>query len=229
VEAVTRVLENLPNRTAMIVVDDGSRDATAARVNAMARSVTGLLLVEHQVNRGYGAALQTGTAEAAARGFEYVVFMDSDLTNDPKYLGDFALRMAEGYDVVKASRRSGGGGYDGVSWRRVVPASVGNLVARVLFGIPLHDCTNGYRAVKTGLLRSASYRETGFAIIMEELYRLRRPDVRYAEVPVRLTARPSHLRGSAFDYSVPALWRYLRYPLLSAWERLGRRAPTPAT
>jgi dolichol-phosphate mannosyltransferase len=223
VRAVTRVLADLPHRSALIVVDDGSRDATVARLEALESSCDALVVVRHDRNRGYGAALSTGTARAAELAFDYVVFMDSDLTNDPAYLPEFALRMADGYDVVKATRRSAGGGYRGVPRRRIVPAAVGNRLARVLYGIPLHDCTNGYRAVRTELLREVRLRESGFAIIMEELHRLRRPGLRYAEVPVVLTNRAAHLRASAFDYRPRALWRYLRYPLLSALARAQRR------
>jgi dolichol-phosphate mannosyltransferase len=219
VEAVDAELEGLPNRTALIVVDDGSGDATAARVEVLERVHPRLVLVRHPQNRGYGAALRTGVRTAAERGFDYVVFMDSDLTNDPRHLPEFARRIAEGFDIVKATRRSGGG-YEGVPMRRILPAAVGNAVAKVLFGLPLHDSTNGYRAVRTELLTAVELRENGFAVIMEELHRLRPLAHSYAEVPIILTSRAGHLRRSAFSYRPRALWRYLKYPLLTARERL---------
>ncbi len=56
--------------------------------------------------------------------FDYVVFMDSDLTNDPVYLEAFAARMDEGFDVIKASRYVPGGGVRGVPvWRVGVSVS----------------------------------------------------------------------------------------------------------
>jgi hypothetical protein len=59
---------------------------------------------------------------------------------------------------------------------------------------------------------------------MEELYRLRSAAQTYANVPIVLTSRAEHLRGSSFDYSPRALWNYLRYPLASAVERRRRRS-----
>ena len=55
-----------------------------------------LMLVRHDANRGYGAALQTGAREAAARGFDYVLYMDSDLTNSPDDIPRFVAHMDEG-------------------------------------------------------------------------------------------------------------------------------------
>src|SRR5205085_2003629 len=83
--------------------------------------------------------LRTGTRAAAERGLDYVVFMDSDLTNDPRYLQAFAARMAEGVDVIKASRYVAGGGAVGVpTWRRALSV-LGNAVARLLFRLPVTD------------------------------------------------------------------------------------------
>lgn len=223
VRAIDAALNGLPNRTQLIVVDDGSGDATVERVEALVSAHPRLTLLRHEENRGYGAALRTGVRGAADGGFDYVVFMDSDLTNDPKYLGDFARGMSQGADVIKATRRSGGGGYRGVPMRRILPAAIGNAVARPLFGLPLRDSTNGYRAVRTDLLLAVDLKENGFAAIMEELYRLRPLASRYVEVPVILTSRSGDLRPSMFDYRPRALWRYLRYPLLAAAERLRGR------
>ena len=220
VRAIDATLALLPNRTQLIVVDDGSADATAKRVESCLSAFPRLMLIRHSANQGYGAALRSGVKGAAEGGFDYVVFMDSDLTNDPKYLGDFADAMSQRADVVKATRRSAGGGYQGVPLRRILPATIGNAVARPLFGLPLRDSTNGYRAVRTDLLVGLDLKENGFAAIMEELYKLRRVACRYIEVPVILTGRSADLRPSMFDYRPRSLWRYMRYPLLAAVDRL---------
>lgn len=215
VTAVDAVLEELPNETAVIVVDDGSRDGTAEALGHIAAAHPRLQVVRHPVNRGYGAGLRTGTKAAAERGLEYVLFMDSDLTNDPRYLVDFARLMAEDFDVIKASRYVPGGGVDGVpTWREWLSV-LGNAVARLLFRVPVRDCTNGFRAVRTSLLNAIQLQENGFAVIMEELYRLRPLASSYAEVPVVLTARTGDQTPSSFSFGPRAMARYLKYPLLS--------------
>ncbi len=219
VEAVAAALDELPNRTALLVVDDGSSDRTAEKLSALEREHPRVVALRHPENRGYGAALRTGTEAATAQDFEYVVFMDSDLTNDPAYLREFAARMADGADVIKASRYVPGGSVVGVPRWRELLSVVGNAVARTLYRLPVRDCTNGFRAVRTRLLASVELREKGFAVIMEELYRLRPLARSYAEVPIVLTARTGALRPSSFSFGPRAMARYLKYPLLSALRR----------
>jgi dolichol-phosphate mannosyltransferase len=223
VEAVNAALDSLPNRTALIVVDDGSRDATPRLLSELTPRYPRLLVVTHLVNRGYGAGLRSGTDEATRLDHDYVVFMDSDLTNDPSYLRAFAERMADGADVIKASRYVAGGGTRGVPRWRSALSRVGNLTARLLFGLPVRDCTNGFRAVRTDLLSAVDLHENGFAVIMEELHQLRRLARSYAEVPIVLTARTTEQGRSSFSFGPRAMLSYLRYPARSALERARER------
>lgn len=175
-----------------------------------------MIAVSHDRNRGYGRALRTGTQRASEMDFEYVLFMDSDLTNDPRYLPAFASRMAEGYDIIKASRYVSGGAVLGVPrWRRAISIA-GNRVASRLYGLGIRDCTNGFRAGRTAILRQMHLRENGFAIIMEELYQARFLARRFCEIPNTLTARTDALRPSSFAYGPLLILDYLKYPLKAA-------------
>jgi hypothetical protein len=58
---------------------------------------------------------------------------------------------------------------------------------------------------------------------MEELHRLRPVARSYTEIPIVLRTRAGHLRASSFSFGLPAMWTYLKYPLLSAIDRLARR------
>jgi glycosyltransferase involved in cell wall biosynthesis len=216
VRRVSEVLEQLDCRSALIVVDDGSRDRTADVLSRVAPELPRLVVVRHEKNQGYGAALQTAAVEADARGYDYVLYMDSDLTNSPGDIPRFVEKMRGGADVIKATRYSGGGRMQGVPWNRAAVSTVGNAVARLLFRVPIHDCTNGFRAVRTRLLRRMTLRERGFPIIVEELYWCRFLARHYEEVPVVLTARDSDAKPTSFVYRPAVFWRYLRYALLAA-------------
>ena len=160
----------------------------------------------------------TGAQRAAQDGFDYALFMDSDLTNDPTDIPKFVEQMKRNIDVIKATRYSDGGKIQGVPFFRVAISRVGNLVAGALFRLPLFDCTNGFRAVKVGLLNTITLQENNFSIIMEELYRLKPLAQSYARIPVTLTNRAADLRGTSFRYKPSIFWDYLKYPL---WSFLG--------
>src|SRR5258707_12308658 len=96
VREISRVLATLPNRTALIVVDDGSTDGTGAVLATLSHEHHALDVVTHASNRGYGAAPVTGPPRAPERQFEYPLFMASDLPNNPDDVPQFAGRMAHG-------------------------------------------------------------------------------------------------------------------------------------
>jgi len=202
-------------QTALIVVNDGSHDETGNILARLQREYNRLTIVTHRENRGYGSALKTGVQHAAKMGFDYVLFMDSDLTNDPKYLPLFVDKMLDGFDVIKASRYIKGGGVFGVPTMRVIVSRMGNCIARFLYGLPIHDCTNGFRTIKTNILKQMQLRENGFAIIMEELYQAKFLAKRFCEVPYMLTARAGNAKGSSFVYSPRLFYNYLKYAIKS--------------
>src|SRR5579871_2897477 len=102
VAAVTAALPALGRRSGLIVVEDGSGDGTAAVLDRARGAGVDFTLVRHDRNRGYATALRTGAAEAHRQGYEYVLFMDSDLTNPPEHIAHFLPAIDRGADVIKA-------------------------------------------------------------------------------------------------------------------------------
>lgn len=212
------------SNTQLVVVDDGSTDKTSHVLEPFHRENSDVLdVVQHEQNKGYGAALCTGVSYAREHGFDSVIFMDSDLTNHPKYLRALYDKLHEGYEYVKATRYAQGGGTEGVPWKARVFSRVGNIVARFLFGVPLSDCTNGFRAASVSLFDGVTLNENGFAIIMEELYHIASKRPRYAEVPYVLTSRQEGQGTSSFAYTSQTIKRYLSYALSFAFRRLRER------
>lgn len=213
VRAVQGALAALTSRTELIAVDDGSTDRTGPILAELLREFPSLVVATHPRNWGYGAAVQTGIKRAAAAGLDYALFMDSDLTNDPKYIPAFVEQMRRGVDLIKGSRYVPGGGMVGVPRHRVVVSVVGNRLAAWLLGVPVADCTNGFRAVRLDLLARMELHERGFAVIMEELYLATCLGATFAEVPHILTSRKAAQGASRFQYRPAVFARYLKYPL----------------
>ena len=214
-DAISRALEEWPGRARLVAVNDGSFDRTAEVLRAAAEKHAGLTVVNHERNLGYGQALQTGGRAARELGCDFVIFMDSDLTNDPCFIRTLVEKMNEGCDLVKASRYIKGGGVENVpAWRYWI-SRVGNAVVRWLYGLPVHDCTNGFRAIRTELLARMRIRERSFPAIMEELYWAKLLRARVCEVPYILTSRAETLRPSSFEYRPKVFYRYLKYPFMA--------------
>lgn len=221
--SIAEVVRRYPGRAQLIVVDDGSADDSAAIVERLVSEIDVLVLERHADNAGYGAALRTGARRAQELGYEYVGFMDSDLTNPPEDLLAIGRLAAAGHTYIKASRFAPGGSMAGVPPRRARVSRLGNLVGSLLFGAGISDVTNGFRAVRTDVYSRWELREPGFPVIVEELDLALRSGARPVEFPTVLTARTGEQRPSAFPYSASVFLRYLRYPLRALVRRiLGR-------
>jgi dolichol-phosphate mannosyltransferase len=213
VNRVCEALSAIPYRSELVAVNDGSSDGTALILDRMASRSKKLTIIHHTQNCGYGAALQTGIKYAAKAGLDYALFMDSDLTNDPEDISRFVEKMREGYDVIKATRYSGGGTVKGVPFYRVAISKAGNWIARRLCRIPIADCTNGFRALKVSILSKMTLTEPKFPIIMEELYYSTFLTDSFAQVPVTLSNRSNERRPTSFVYRPRVFYNYLKYPI----------------
>jgi glycosyltransferase involved in cell wall biosynthesis len=167
----------------VVVVDDGSTDATSALAASR-----GALVVRHAVNIGPGAALTTGLVAALERGAAYVATLDADGQHDVDDLPRLLAPLAAGEaDVVFGSRflrRE-----DRI---RVPPARRlllrGGIVFNALFtGRLLSDAHNGLRAFTRRAAAALDLRETGFAYATELLDQVARRKFRLLEVPVSVS------------------------------------------
>jgi dolichol-phosphate mannosyltransferase len=164
----------------IIVVDDGSRDATAAAVAEVARDRPWVRLLRHPVNRGYGAALRTGFE--AAR-YDLVAFTDADCQF---YLADLAslLPLTEHYPLVAGYRIDRQD-----PWRRRMASRVYNLIVRLMLGTRVRDCDCALKVFRKEALAGLLPETRGFFVNAEMLTKARQIGYEVAEVGVRHRAR----------------------------------------
>ena len=122
--------------TEVLIIDDGSRDGTFARLKEAAATRPWLRLVKFRRNFGQTAAMAAGFDRA--RG-EYVVPMDADLQNDPDDIPMLLTRLEEGFDIVSGWRKNR---QDKALTRRL-PSKIANWLIGRVSGVRLHDygCT----------------------------------------------------------------------------------------
>lgn len=219
IRSVFQVTDEVALRNAIVAINDGSRDGTLRILEGLLPSFSRLHIVDHAANGGYGAAIRSGYRFGFQHAYDYVLYMDADLTQDPRYIFDFIPHMRAGIDFIKASRYIRGSRVLGVSRNRILVSYFGNALARLVFGLPLTDFTNGFRAVKTSVAARFQLTERGFAVLIEEAWQAKYYAATYREVSYTLRAR-ANAADSKFRYNFRVYRDYLKY---CAYSLLGIR------
>jgi hypothetical protein len=174
--------------TEIIVVDDGSADATTAVAEAAMAAFPHASVLRAPTNMGKGAALRRGMA--AARG-ESVVFMDADMATDLSCLRPLIAALID-CPVAIGSRAVDGASVEDASFKRRLMGGVFNTLVRTLTSVDVADSQCGFKAFRADVARLlfASSTENGFALDVELLDLAARLGLQIAEVPVHWRAVP---------------------------------------
>ncbi len=190
----------------LIVVDDGSRDRTAD----IAGQIEGVRLVRHPKNRGYGAALKTGFAQAQG---ELVGFLDADGTYPPEYFPKLCSRALDGSELVIGSRMAG------AESQMPVTRRIGNLFFAGLLTLVgrqyVSDSASGMRVFRREVLERIYPLPDGLNLTPVMSTRAIHEGIKMAEVPIPYSERVGRSKlsvvrdGSLFLQSI--LWTVMAY------------------
>ncbi len=200
----------------VVVVDDGSRDGTAAAARA-----AGARVVRMPVNVGVGGALRCGFAYAVRRGYDRVVQVDADLQHQPDAVPALLAAADEtGAELVVGSRFAAG--YRAPRSRRLLMRALARLVSRRV-GSPFDDVTSGFRVITEPLLSrfARDYRTEYLADTVEALLAAHAGGARVVQVPARMAPRA----GGAPTPSLQAAGHLLRLLLALAVRPRTRSRP----
>ena len=144
-ERVRGALDALGKRWELVLVDDGSKDGSAALLDAIAADDARVTIIHFRRNYGQTAAFMAGLDHA--RG-SIVVPMDGDLQNDPDDIGKLLAKLNEGFDVVSGWRKD----RQDHAIKRNLPSRIANALISRVSGVRLHDYGCSLKAYRRDVL-----------------------------------------------------------------------------
>jgi dolichol-phosphate mannosyltransferase len=184
-ELIAQVFAHAPTSD-LLIIDDNSPDGTGKLVDQLAASDARIHVMHRPGKLGLGTAYVAGFRYAIDHGYDLVFEMDADFSHDPSFLPHFFV-AAEGADLVIGSRYIQGGGTPNWSPLRKFISGGGNIFARAVLGIPIHDCTGGYRCYRVAALSKLNLdaiSAQGYAFQVEMAYNFWRSGFRWRETPI---------------------------------------------
>jgi glycosyltransferase involved in cell wall biosynthesis len=160
----------------VIVVNDGSEDATPAILDELARTYSHVRVVHHPRNRGYGGALQTGFRSATK---DLIFYTDGDAQYDPAELKDLWARLTPEADLVNGYKISRSD-----PLHRIIIGRVYHHIVSVMFGLTVRDVDCDFRLMRRRIFERINLEKHSGVICLEMMKKIEDAGFRIVEVPV---------------------------------------------
>ena len=160
----------------VIVVNDGSSDATAEVADELARTYPQVRVIHHGKNRGYGGALQTGIRSATK---ELIFYTDGDAQYDPGELSLLWSHLTPEADLVNCYKISRSD-----PMHRIVIGRLYHHIVSLMFGLKMRDVDCDFRLMRRSMFEVINLEKTSGVICLEMMKKVQDAGFRIVEVPV---------------------------------------------
>lgn len=175
----------VPNLDALFV-DDNSPDGTANVIEQLQKENNRIHLIKRSAKMGLGTAYVEGFTFALDRNYDLIFEMDADLSHNPEDVPQF-LKEIENYDLVIGSRYLTGLNVANWPMSRLLLSLFANWYTRIITGLPLKDCTSGYKCFRRHVLESIGIDQIhsdGYSFQIELHYLAWKKGFRIKEMPI---------------------------------------------
>lgn len=187
IEKVLNALINLkiPNLD-ILVIDDNSPNGTADLIERYTKNHLQVSMIKRDAKLGLGTAYITGFKYAIENEYDYIFEMDADSSHDPNEIPNF-LKAIEKADLVIGSRYVTG--VNVINWplSRLFISVMANKYSQIITGMPIHDCTSGFKCFKRKVLEAIPLDEissSGYSFQIEMNFKVWRRDFIIKEIPI---------------------------------------------
>jgi len=214
-KTLSLVPDNISEKLDVIVVDDGSTDNTLEIA-----SKYDTIIIQHFLNKGNGAAIQTGLEFCKTKKYDIVIIIDSDGQHEPKYIKDFIKPIVDDdYDYVIGNRFYY---YYDMNIIKKLCSRVMSFVLTFILDEKISDPTMGYRALSSQVVKYLQC-ESNYSITLEMLFKIV-PFFKSCEIPIKINQR---IHGESFiklkKYFYKTLFSFTKYYLFPIVHRYSYR------
>ena len=164
----------------IIVVDDGSTDATYTK----AREMPGIIALRHKLNRGKGAATKTGIEVAKLQNADIIVTLDGDGQHNPLDIEKLLRPIEDQHcDVVLGTRLKNP---KGMPWYKILANKIGNVITWYFYGLYVSDSQSGFRAYSRHAAELINTKTDRYEYDSEVIHEIYRYKLSYQEVPIEV-------------------------------------------
>jgi dolichol-phosphate mannosyltransferase len=170
----------------VLVVDDNSPDGTGDKVDAYGKKNAKVHLMRRPGKLGLGTAYIEGFKYALGYGYDYIFEMDADFSHDPREIPDMLDEIKEA-DLVIGSRYVKG--VNVINWplSRLFLSVMASKYTRIITGMPIHDCTGGFKCFRRKVLEAIPLDEVtsnGYSFQIEMNFKAWKRNFRIVEIPI---------------------------------------------
>ena len=197
----------------LILVNDCSTDGTVDVLNEYIASHPreAIILYNHEVNKGKGAAIHTGIREAKG---DYIIIQDADLEYDPNEFNNLIKPIVDGFaDIVYGSRFMGGEPHRILFFWHSIGNQILTFMSNMLSNLNLTDMETCYKLFKREIIQNIDLRENRFGFEPEVTAKIAKiPDIRIYEVGISYYGR-TFAEGKKINWKdgVRAIYCIIKY------------------
>ena len=206
----------------VLVIEDNSPDGTANIVKDLQKSEPRVNLIERPCKMGLGTAYITGFKYAISRQYDYIFEMDADFSHDPNAIPEFLEKIKE-YDLVLGSRYLYG--VTVINWplKRLFLSYAANVYTRVITGLPIKDCTGGFKCYRRKVLEAIDLdkvHSNGYAFQIEMTFKAWKKGFRITEISIIFADRIQGTSKMSKRIIYEAVWMVWKLRILHIFGKL---------